>query len=234
MAETSSSRSRIWITLAVLLIAAALLYYMLPASRDRVVVRAARVDREPLINVTPTNGRVEPLEDYQAHAPIPSVIEAIPIKLGQQVVRGQELVRLDATDAQSKIAAAQASLTAATGTLANMRSGGTQDELLSERNDLANARAQQADAERSLQALQALQAKGAASANEVTAAQQKLTDAQTRVGQLQARMHGRDRTTARATPPVSTAASKAARSKRSPSAVLARSRRRRISLWPVL
>lgn len=191
MAETSSNRSRVWITLVVLLIAAGLLYSLLPASRDRVVVRTAKVDRQPLVNTVATNGRVEPLVDYQPRAPIPSVIQALPVKLGQQVVRGQELVRLDASEAQSKIAAAQATLTGAVATLNNMRAGGTRDELLSQRSDLANAQAQQQDAARSLASLKALQAQGAASANEVASAQQKLSDAQARVNQLQTRLHGR-------------------------------------------
>ena len=191
MAETSSNRSRVWVTLFVLLIAAGLLYYFLSSSRDRVVVRTARVDRQALVNTVPTNGRVEPLVDFQAHAPLPGVIEALPVKLGQQVTRGQELVRLEASDAQSKIAAAQATLTGATATLDNMRSGGTRDELLTERSDLANAQLQQQDAVRALAALKALQAQGAASANEVASAQQKLTDAQARVTQLQSRLGGR-------------------------------------------
>lgn len=191
MAETSRRRSRVWITLVVLLIAAGLLYFFLSGSRDHVTVRVAKVDRQALINTVATNGRVEPLQDFQAHAPVPSVIQALPVKLGQQVKRGQELVRLDVSDAQSKVAAAQATLTGATSTLKNMQGGGTQDELLSERSDLANARAQQADASRSLASLKALQAQGAASANEVAAAQQKVTDAQARIDQLQTRLRGR-------------------------------------------
>ncbi len=191
MAETSSNRSRVWITLIVLLIAAGLLYYLLPVSRDRVVVRTARVDRQPLITTLTANGRVEPLIDFQAHAPMASVIDALPVKLGEQVSRGQELVRLDTSDAQTKIASAQATLTGALDTLSNMQSGGTHDELLSERADLTNAQAQEQEAARSLSALQALQARGAASANEVVAAQGKLADAQARVAQLQTRLRGR-------------------------------------------
>lgn len=155
------------------------------------MVRVAKVDRQPLINTVATNGRVEPVVDFQPHAPMASVIEALPVKLGQQVSRGQELVRLDASDAQSKMAAAQATLTGAVGTLNNMRSGGTRDELLSEKSDLDNAKAQQQDAARSLAALQTLQAKGAASSNEVAAAQQRVNDAQARVARLQTRLQGR-------------------------------------------
>jgi HlyD family secretion protein len=191
MAETTRNRSRIWITILVLLIAAGLLYYAMPGNRDRIPVRTAQVDRQPLVDVIATNGRVEPIEDFQAHAPMASVIQDLPIRLGQHVSRGQQLVRLDATDAQSKVAAAQATLVGAESSLRNMRAGGTQDELLSQKADLAAAQTQEQQAEQSLAALKSLQAKGAASSSEVTSAQTKVADAQARVTQLQARMRGR-------------------------------------------
>ncbi len=191
MAETPRNRSRIWITILSLLIVAGVLYYALRGSRDKVVVRTARVERQSLVNTVSTNGRVEPLVDFQPRAPIASEIQYLPLKLGQQVNRGQELVRLEASDAQSKIAAAEATLTGAQATLNNMRSGGTQDELLGQKADLAAAQTQSRDAAQSLASLQALQAKGAASANEVAAAQQRVADARAKVTQLQTRSSGR-------------------------------------------
>jgi HlyD family secretion protein len=191
MAEPSRNRSRVWITLVVLLILAALVYYILPSNRDRVGVRTARVDRQALISTISTNGRVEPLVDFQAHAPMASVIAGLPIKLGQTVVKGQELVRLDASDARSKVVAAQAQLTGAQNSLRNMEAGGTQDELLGERSDLKAAQAQQAADARSLASLQALLAQGAASSNEVTAAQARVNQDQAHVAQLQTRLRAR-------------------------------------------
>ncbi len=191
MAETASSRKGVWITLFVLLIAAALLYFVLPSTRDRVTVRVAKAERQTLISTVPTNGRVEPINDVQIHAPMAGVIEVLPVHLGEKVQRGQELLRFNTSDAQSRIAAAQATLVGAESALSNMRSGGTQDELLSEKADLQTARTQQKDAAASLASLRALQAQGAASANEVTAAAQKVADAGARVAQLQGRLHGR-------------------------------------------
>ena len=93
MAENKSNGSRLWVTLVVLLIAALLLYFMLPSSRDKVTVRAARAERQALINTIATNGRVEPIEDFQAHAPMASVVQDLPVHLGEVVTQGQELVR---------------------------------------------------------------------------------------------------------------------------------------------
>ncbi len=173
------------------LIAAGLLYLWLSRSRDAVLIRAAEVSRQNLISVVTANGKVEPLVDFQAHAPVASVIEQLPVHLGQQVTKGQELVQLDARDAQSRIAAAQATLDSANLALRNMQAGGTTDELLAQRADLQAAQTQQAAAQHSLDLLQALQAKGAASPNEVAAAQGRLADSRARVAQLEARTHGR-------------------------------------------
>ncbi len=191
MAETPRKPSRVWISILALLIVAGLLYYALRSSRDKVIVRTARVERQSLINTVSTNGRVEPLADFQPRAPMASEIQYLPLKLGQSVRRGQELVRLEASDAQSKIAGAQATLTGAQSTLKNMQSGGTQDELLGEKADLAAAQTQERQAAQSLASLQALQARGAASANEVTAAQGRVSDAQAKVRQIETRMHSR-------------------------------------------
>ena len=191
MAETATHRSRLWITLLLLLVAAGVVSYAFSGTRDKVTVRTARVERQALINTIATNGRVEPLVDFQAHAPVASVINALPVKLGEEVGRGQELVRLDATDAQSRVAAAQATLTAAESALHNMESGGTQDELLSQRGDLAAAQQQRSEASQSLTSLRALETRGAASANEVATARQKFEDADSRVRQIEKRVGGR-------------------------------------------
>jgi HlyD family secretion protein len=72
-----------------------------------------------------------------------------------------------------------------------MQHGGTQDERLSETADLSTAQTQVQQDTLALASLQKLQAQGAASANEVAAAQQRLDAAKARVAQLQTRRSGR-------------------------------------------
>ena len=203
MAQTSSTRSRTWIWLVpTLLLAAGLLYFALSNSRDRMVVTTAHVERGSLQKEIPTNGRVEPLVDFQAHAPAPSTVEQLNVHLGEEITRGQLLLTLDASDAAARVATARSALAAAQQGVQNESNGGTHDELLAERADLQNAQTQYRDASASLTNLKALQAQGAASANEVAAAQQRVSDAQARINQLQTRLHGRydsgDLTAARA------------------------------------
>ncbi|MGI4831163.1 MAG: efflux RND transporter periplasmic adaptor subunit [Janthinobacterium lividum] len=193
MAFAPSTKSRLWIGGSILLvIVAAVLYFVLPSSRDRIAVRAATVERDvPIVNVVPTNGRVEPLVDFQAHAPNPSTVAQLYVHLGQVVNRGQELLKLDDSDAALRVANARNSVQLTGQDVRNMSSGGTNDELLGERADLIGAQTQLRESTASLGSLKALQAQGAASANEIAAAQQRLTDAQNRVNQIQTRMKGR-------------------------------------------
>ena len=192
MAQTSSSPSRTWIwTIVVLFLTAGLLYFALFNSRDKITVTTARVERQDLVRSVPTNGRVEPLSDFQAHAPAPSTVQGIDVHIGQQVSPGQALVQLDQSEARLRVATAKNNLQQTEQDLQNLNSGGTHDELLAERANLTDAEAQLKDATASLQSLKLLQAKGAASANEVAAAQGRVTAAQMKADQVQTRLQGR-------------------------------------------
>jgi len=169
----------------------ALAFVARSAFRDTVEVRTAKVSRADLVTTISTNGKVQPTEDYQAPAPTPGVVKKVFVGVGEHVDRGQQLIMLDVTDARSRIAAAQATLDAAMASLKNMEAGGNAEELINNNANLATARSQQKQAASSLAALQTLQAKGAASANEVAAAQQRLSDANARIAQLQTQSHGR-------------------------------------------
>ena len=192
MAEPASNRNRRWIIIAVVLIlAAGLLYFALPSARDRVVVRTAIVERASIVKTVPTNGKVEPLDDFQAHAPAPSSIEEIFVHLGDRVSRGQRLLLLDPSDAQLRVATARNSVQLTSQDLRNAQAGGTHDEVLAENADIRTAGRTLDEARTSLNTMTALQAKGAASANEVASAQERVTDAEAHITQLQARLHGR-------------------------------------------
>lgn len=192
MAETPSKRSRLWIGLCIaLILGGGLVYYLLPSTRDRITVRTARAEQGDLKKEVATNGRVEPLVDFQAHAGTPSTVQQLPVRLGEAVARGQALVKLDAADAQLRVATAHNAVQIADQGLHNLASGGTQDELLSARADLRRAEVEAAQAASSLDSLKALQARGAASASEVAAAQQRLTDTRLRQDQLQTRLRSR-------------------------------------------
>jgi HlyD family secretion protein len=167
------------------------LFLGLRLHHEETPVRVAQVERRDIVSTVSTNGKVEPTEDFQAHAPVSGVVNKLFVDLGQKVQSGQELVRMDESDARRNLASAQANLDSSVATLNAMEHGGTQDELLTAKSDLAQAQTQEQLDAASLASLQKLQTQGAASANEVAAARQRLTDAQARVAQIQARRTGR-------------------------------------------
>jgi HlyD family secretion protein len=98
---------------------------------------------------------------------------------------------MDDSEARRSVAAAQANLASAKSTLNAMEMGGTQDERIAEKGDLDAALSQQRQAASSLASLEKLQAEGAASANEISAARQRFADANAKVSQLQTRRTSR-------------------------------------------
>lgn len=190
MAQVGKTQSRawLWILLAVLVVVG---IFFLMHRKPVVQVRAARVSRQDLTSTIPTNGKVEPIVDFQAHAPSPGVIAKLYVHLGEKVRKGQELLRMDSADAANRVAGARAGLQGAEAALMNMQHGGTQDERLAEQADLTSAQNQVQQAQATLATDQKLLAQGAASANEVALAQQQLTNAQNRVTQIQKRIHDR-------------------------------------------
>jgi len=190
MAQNGKTQSRawLWILLAVVVVVGGFLFMR---QKPVIEVRTARVSRQDLTSTIPTNGKVEPIVDFQAHAPNPGVIAKLYVHLGEQVRRGQELLRMDAADAANRVAGAKASLEGAESALTNMQHGGTQDERLAQQAELTAAQNQLQQAQATLATDQKLLAQGAASPNEVALAQQQLTTAQNRVAQIEKRMHDR-------------------------------------------
>ena len=93
---------------------------------------------------------------------------------------------MDDSEARKNVVAAQAALQSSEAALKNLQNGGTHTELQTQNADLDAAKLQEQQTATSLDSLQALQAKGAASANEVAAAKQRQVEAQARIASLQA------------------------------------------------
>jgi HlyD family secretion protein len=157
------------------------------STRDTVDVRIAPVTRQNLISSVSTNGKVEPIDEFQAYAPAPGVIAKVYVQVLQKVRVGDLLLKMDDSDAVAKLAAANATLRTAEAILHDMEQGGSQEEHIALTGDLARAQQQQLQATRDLSALKQLEQKGAASASEVVAAEQRLQAANTSVLSFQMR-----------------------------------------------
>ncbi len=187
MAQQVPAQSRGWVWVLVAIAAGFAVFFYIHNQHQIVEVTAAKVEPQTLLQKKSTNGRVEPLKDFEAHAPLAGVVNNIYVHLGQQVQPGQELVRMDDSEARKELAAAEASLESSVATLQAMQQGGTQDERLTAAAELNSTKIQLQQNQASLTALQNLLAEGAASANEVALAQHQLSATQARLAQLQER-----------------------------------------------
>jgi HlyD family secretion protein len=142
-------------------------------------VRVATVTRGPIYSMISTNGKIEPIDSFEAHAPAATTVRKIFVNQGDQVKAGQMLLELDSADAQAAAAKAQAQSKAAEADLAAVRDGGTQEEVLVNQAQIAKAKAERDAASRNLDAMKNLQRQGAASPEEVQAAQNRLDAAET-------------------------------------------------------
>ncbi|QNI35354.1 efflux RND transporter periplasmic adaptor subunit [Edaphobacter albus] len=156
-------------------------------TRDIVEVRAAAVTHQNLLKAISTNGRVEPIEEFQAHAQAPGVVSKIYVKVGQKVKKGELLLRMEDADVVSKLATAKSSLASAQSTAHDLAQGGTQEERLALAADLSRAEHQKQQADKDLAALRQLQQRGAASASEVASAEQRVQAAQITLNSVQQR-----------------------------------------------
>ncbi len=163
----------------------ALVFYI-RSQHSLVGVTAARVEKQTLTQTKSTNGRVEPLENFEGHAPMPGVVGQVYVQLGQQVQSGQALLRMDDSDARKEVATAEASLANSKLALQTAEQGGTASERVSSTAEIDAAKAKVQQDTTSLAALEKLQTQGAASANEVAQARHQLAADQAKANTLQA------------------------------------------------
>jgi HlyD family secretion protein len=148
-------------------------------SRDEVIpVRSATVERSTIRSVISTNGKVEPLQSFEAHAPVGTTIRKLLVKEGDRVKKGQLLAQLDDAEASSQAARALALVRASQAEVSAQQSGGNREEVLTLEAQLVKSRNERDTARRNLEALQRLQQQGAASPGEVKQAEDQLAGAE--------------------------------------------------------
>ncbi|MGZ4897924.1 MAG: efflux RND transporter periplasmic adaptor subunit [Candidatus Angelobacter sp.] len=191
MAKQRPSNGKRVAVVVILLVAAVLLFTGINRRRTGTPVRAEKVVRQEIASVISTNGKIEPINSFEAHAPAPATVNKVLVAEGDRVKVGQLLVQLDDAEARSQAARALAQLRSAEAALSGIKAGGTQEEVLTSRADLTKAQAERDEAQRNLQAIQKLRQNGAASPAEVEAAQNRQKKADADVQLLQAKLSGR-------------------------------------------
>jgi HlyD family secretion protein len=189
--QTNGRDRKSLIVVAVLIVLAVVLFTGLNQRHSGTAVRAEKVTRQEIASVISTNGKIEPVNSFEAHAPAPAIVKNVLVAEGDRVKAGQLLVQLDDAEARAQAARALSQLRSAEASLQAVKSGGTQEEVLTNRSDLAKAQAEQSEAQRNFQAVERLRQNGAASPAEVEAAQNRLKKAQADVQLLQSKLTGR-------------------------------------------
>src|ERR1700686_375562 len=168
---------RWWVTALAILTAVIVLAAFVSRRDGGVPVRPAVVEQGTIRSLVSTNGKIEPVSNFEAHAPVPTSIRRVFVKEGDSVKKGQLLVVLDDADARAQAARAQTLLRAAQADLSAAKRGGTQEEVLSLEAQLVKAGTDRDAAQRNLDALKKLVQQGAASAGEVREAENALARA---------------------------------------------------------
>jgi len=156
-----------------------------------VKVHAITVKRGSIRSLVSTNGKVEPVHNFEAHAPIATTVKRLLVKEGDHVRKGQLLLELDDSDIRSQAARAQSQIKAAQANLAATKNSGTQEELITLSTQLIKARNARDVAQRNLEAYRRLQQEGAASPGEVRQAEETLQSAQADVSLLEQKQKDR-------------------------------------------
>jgi HlyD family secretion protein len=185
------SKHRVFIIVAAVLLAVVLLAAFVSTRRASLPVRVGYVERGPISATISTNGKIEPLRSFEAHAPGPAIVKRVLVHEGDQVRAGQLLLQLDDAEARAAAARALSQMRAAEAELASVKQGGTQEEVFTTQSQVTKAQTEVDSAQRNLEALQRLQKTGAASPAEVAAAQTRLQAAQADLNLLRQKQQGR-------------------------------------------
>src|ERR1700694_3631168 len=120
----NSSGRRWWIPALAIIAAVIVLAAFVSRRDDGIRVRTAVVEQGTIRSVVSTNGKIEPVNNFEAHAPIPTSVRRVFVKEGDSVKKGQLLVVLDDADARAQAARAQTLLRAAQADLSAAKRGG--------------------------------------------------------------------------------------------------------------
>jgi len=163
-----------WIVATIAIVAAVVLLASFISRDPAVPVRAVAAQRSVIRSVVSTNGKVEPLQNFEAHAPIGTTIKKILVHEGDHVKQGQLMVELDDAQARSQTARARTQVLGSEAAIKAVQSGGNREEVLTVESQIVKARTDCETAQRNLDALRQLQQQGAASPGEVRLAEDQL------------------------------------------------------------
>lgn len=177
MAQERKQLDRRWLWLAAAIILVVVFVSVRSLTRERLQVRVMQATHQALSSTVSTNGRVEPVMNYQIPSPLATTVKTVFVQPGDQVKAGQLLMVLDDLVALSRVASAESGVKTAQAALEAATHNGTREQQQAAAADITRARMDRDQAQHDLDALSKLNATGAASPSEVAAARQRLESA---------------------------------------------------------
>ncbi len=174
MARERKELDRRWLWIGVAVVLVIVFFSVRELTRQRLPIHIALAARESLESTLSTNGRVEPEVNYAFPSPIAGTIKAIYVQQGDTVPAGKLLLSMDDTEARARLATAESGVKTAQAMLDATLHNGTQEQRQASAAEIVRDRLDRDQAQHNLEALVKLNATGAASASEVTAARQQL------------------------------------------------------------
>jgi HlyD family secretion protein len=184
----AENNKRKWIVLALVAALVLVVIIVIAGRAQAPAVPIVKVAREDLASSITSNGKVEPISPFVAHAQFPTFVEKVMATEGQAVHPGQVVLVLDDADTKSQLAQARADLLAAQSALQNARAGGPPSEVAQLAGDLQKAQSQVANLERTQKALTDLVTKQAATQDELAQNQAALAQARANLQAFEQRM----------------------------------------------
>lgn len=178
--------SRLRLVLLLLLIALiAVVVWAYQRGHQPPEVPFAKAVRERLVSTLVTNGKGEPYQWSAVRAAGPGLVETVAVTRGQSVAAGALIATLDTSAMRGDVSAAEAAVAQARTQLATIEQGGSAGARVDIENSLARARLDLANAQRELEALQRLEKRSAATAQQVTEASTRVEQSKGEIAALE-------------------------------------------------
>ena len=167
-------------------LAAAYLYFAKP---DAPRVSYIQPSRGQLVSYVTTNGRVDPIEDYEIFSAATGQVLNVGVREGDRVKKGSVLATIDDQTARASLQQAKARLEVARAALATIERGGSPKEIADLEHQLGSAERASEKARREVSALRRLAGKQAATDAELTGAENDLASREAEAESLRKKLN---------------------------------------------
>jgi len=177
------------VALALILLASLAAAYLYFAQAAPPRVSYVQPSRELLVSYVATNGRVDPVEDYEVFSPAAGQVLKVVVTEGDRVAKGSLLATIENGAALAGLEQAKARLEAARAELASIERGGSPKEIADLKHQLGSAERAREKARQEVGALRRLAGKQAATGEDLTGAESDLASREAEVAALHKKLN---------------------------------------------